>query len=1211
MNQVKFFRSVLSGVVSIRNRVDLESLTTQIPDNSIGSEAIQVRLKDEAVIKYLSEGIYTSWKSAIRELFANELTAALTAKEIDPDANPRIEIRVNPETRELVIHGVDSLGITQDTFADKLIYYGRSGNTSSRKLGRFGFGMKCVSSDTECLTTDGWKKYSQIEVGSQIATYNMNSGVVEYKPLRAIHTYDYTGKIFKLGWSHGPIVTENHRNVVCRLHTYRQGGSGEQGSQTPRPLRNGKPYSPSDLFPRKRSRIEDVVETNKLSNTDKILLTASHDYPANDGVGSIELAALIGWTIAEGYYPKSIGNGKQNWRKVTRIGISQNEGEYADEIRGLMRRLGINWREERRKTNAGNTNILFVFRGPMATRIRQNAPNKMLNAFLASLPKKELEALFWALVKGESYTNGKGFVFVQKSKVTLDWFQIIALRLGYYCGTKYFASGNVSRAYVSKKKYRWLNRGHGRKKLVNPIEYSGIVWCPEVENGTWVARRDGWPFITGNSYVAIGKSIRIESHSRETNERFGVLGSEGAYFKRMSDTDLSVSDYGTKISVILKDDEEEEEETPYNGKTTVTKRRIIEFEELIKTIREVCRYSDIDTFLTITSDIKERKHPYYGWSSYESIVARAGREKISYSPKEYAESQLGISGKDSTKFEFELDEPDFCFFGILKSSNGNREVNVSPSNGEVRLIKMPIEVTVPEERQDRRGETREVEPEYPMSFWFVNLKDESVFPPTPDRERLKEGSFVRVHETILKFLKDKFAEMQINSFADYRNSKFKEVLDEARPSSPLRDFLTEGTCKVLDILDTDVIPATPSDESAEYRHHWRSRYSSGYKIKDLVSKSENLFILPRELTRQGKDFVLPKKRAQLIQRILRAKYQDAIVFLHPGVYQSYQFEEHLASIKLLQRLLTDRFHVKDAKTEAEKIKKELGKEWRKLADVEPRRKKDEGRGVTEIVVWKCDNSYGRIEPVRTKPSEVGKIPLLRVRANLKEWVNLLKKYSVREYAITKEIKSLDAGLSEEEFREYLAKRSEVSTASGRESIQKVASTQKKDPLIVLRFCDPEILKYYKPHHCSQVICVTTDEEAFRAVAYMKLANKKFIETDLVDRKVLRERLAKVCVNKAGTNGRNDRDECSSLSAITSSILSEGTGEDDYHWSSSHQEAINYMFIALSKMPESNASETGNPCKNRNKIVSLLWDALSNTYDTKKMKGLVQTAVSYA
>ena len=249
-------------------------------------DIIQVRLKDEAVIKYLSEGIYTSWKSAVRELFANELTAALTAKEIDPNANPTIEIRIDPEEREFIIHGIDSLGITQQTFADKLIYYGRSGNKSSKKLGRFGFGMKCVSSDTECLTVDGWRKYFEIPAGTLIATYNIKKGFVEYKPLRAIHTYEYEGELFRLGWSHGPIVTKTHRNVVSRLHSTRQGGSGRQGRGNSRQMRNGKLFSPSDLFPRKKFRVEEIMETHRLSNTDKILLSAPHRYVENGGLGS-------------------------------------------------------------------------------------------------------------------------------------------------------------------------------------------------------------------------------------------------------------------------------------------------------------------------------------------------------------------------------------------------------------------------------------------------------------------------------------------------------------------------------------------------------------------------------------------------------------------------------------------------------------------------------------------------------------------------------------------------------------------------------------------------------------------------------------------------------------------------------------------------------------------------------------------------------------
>ena len=1179
-------------------------------------DIIQVRLKDEAVIKYLSEGIYTSWKSAIRELFANELTAALTSKEIDPNANPTIEIRIDPETRGLTIHGIDSLGITQDTFADKLIYYGRSGNTSSRKLGRFGFGLKCVSSDTECLTIDGWRKYADITTGTLIATYNIKEGLVEYQPLRAIHTYKYDGDLFRLGWSHGPIVTGNHRNVVSRLHSARQGGSGRQGPRHHRQMRNGKLFSPSDLFPRKKFRTDEITETTHLSNTDKILLTASHKYIENEGLGSEDLAALIGWVITEGNYLRSVGKGKQEWRHVTAIRISQNEGAYADEIRNLLRRLGTTWTESLRKNKAGNVNILFAIHGPLANRIRQIAPDKHLNSFLASLPRNELEDLFWAMIKGDGSPNHanrgyENYFFHQKSRVTIDWFQIIALRLGYYCGTKYDAKGNVSVAYISKRKYRGLNRGHGRTKLVTPVGYSGIVWCPEVDNGTWVARRDGWPFITGNSYVSLGKNIKIETYARETGEKYGIVGSEGTHFRRIPDDELTISQYGTKISIALRDEEREEEETSYSGKVTTVKRKIISFEDLIKTIRDVCRFSDVDTYLTITSDIKEKKYysSYYSSGSfYESSVAKAGREKINYSPKEYANLASHFMLGDRSTFEFKLDDSDFYFHGVLATSGGNHnEVSVDSDNGEVRLLKMPIEVTIPESRQDHGGGTREVRPEYPMTCWLVNLKDETVFEPTPDRERLKEGLYSPVHEKIVKFLKDKFAGMEIGSFEDYRNSKYREIIEAASPSSDLREFLTVKTCQVRDVLETDVIPASDSEEEEEsraYRSRWRSRYSTGYKLKDLVLKSEHLFMMPRELTRVGKDFVLPKKRARLIQKVLRTKYPDAIVFMHPGVYDSFRFAERIPSISQLQTLLREEFHIKDAKTEADKIRKELGKAWSKIAGVEkiPNERKKE---IDEVVVWKSNSEYGRIEPIRINPSQLSD-EVVRIKGNMKEWVDLLKKYSIRQYGVTKEIKGLNCGISEEEFRDHLSATA-VATVKGTRRLDEVSKS--KLPIMVFHFCDPEILEYYKPKGY-QIICTTTSEETFAAAAYLKLSAKEFTVTDVVNRKTLAEMLKHFC----GTSTKRESDHDRSIWSFVDFGSKHDLEVDENDWTESQQEAINYLYMALSSMiiaqkKYGNGASAGNH-EGGIRLVSLLWDALSNVYDTGKMKHQVETAMKY-
>ena len=105
-----------------------------------GLETVAVRLKEESVVKYLSQTIYSSWTSALRELYANELTAAKKAKR-EYKAEPTIELRLDPETRELIIWGRESLGITGEKLKI-LRYYGRSGNFSGEDAGQFGFGFK-------------------------------------------------------------------------------------------------------------------------------------------------------------------------------------------------------------------------------------------------------------------------------------------------------------------------------------------------------------------------------------------------------------------------------------------------------------------------------------------------------------------------------------------------------------------------------------------------------------------------------------------------------------------------------------------------------------------------------------------------------------------------------------------------------------------------------------------------------------------------------------------------------------------------------------------------------------------------------------------------------------------------------------------------------------------------------------------------------------
>ena len=123
-------------------------------------------------------------------------------------------------------------------------------------------------------------------------------------------------------------------------------------------------------------------------------------------------------------------------------------------------------------------------------------PDKELNKFLVSLPRGELKAFFIGLISGDGHIrkdDGR-ISFIQKSRKTKDWFQIIAFRLGYH------SIQNKNVVYLTNRGFIGIRGTNGKGKSIKKIYYRGKVWCPKTPNGTWVARRNGKIFITGNTF---------------------------------------------------------------------------------------------------------------------------------------------------------------------------------------------------------------------------------------------------------------------------------------------------------------------------------------------------------------------------------------------------------------------------------------------------------------------------------------------------------------------------------------------------------------------------------------------------------------------------------------------------------------------------------------------------------------------------------------
>ena len=111
----------------------------QVIENGV----IPVRLEED-VVRFRVGHLYASPASGFRELYANELRACRTARD-KYGANPRIGITVSVSDRILVIHGIDSLGITENSFMNTLSVLGETDNQDGAEVGQWGWGAAAAA----------------------------------------------------------------------------------------------------------------------------------------------------------------------------------------------------------------------------------------------------------------------------------------------------------------------------------------------------------------------------------------------------------------------------------------------------------------------------------------------------------------------------------------------------------------------------------------------------------------------------------------------------------------------------------------------------------------------------------------------------------------------------------------------------------------------------------------------------------------------------------------------------------------------------------------------------------------------------------------------------------------------------------------------------------------------------------------------------------
>jgi hypothetical protein len=342
-------------------------------------------------------------------------------------------------------------------------------------LGKAGLNHWCVDETTEVLTADGWRTQDRLAVGDVVLTLNMDSGLSEWQPVEDIYRAAVTDEpmVEMVGRNHSSLTTPNHRWPTRALD-----GSTHR-----------------------------IVETADLRRTSRIVTgTPSGDQPTDPKYAD-DLVELVAWYWTEGSAYSAGG-----------LCIAQSHGRnprYVARIRAALTRLygpavvtlagsdGPAWREriQSNETSYGGPVTVFYLNAAAAAPVHAAAPGKRVSlGFIRALTPAQL-VLFTATSEmgdGQHHRAGRSDIW-QADPAMLDAYELALILQG-----RMVVRGDEGRRVGVWKQTTVQPVNAARAPTVNgarvhDVTYTGTIWCPVTENGTWLSRRDGKIAYSGNT----------------------------------------------------------------------------------------------------------------------------------------------------------------------------------------------------------------------------------------------------------------------------------------------------------------------------------------------------------------------------------------------------------------------------------------------------------------------------------------------------------------------------------------------------------------------------------------------------------------------------------------------------------------------------------------------------------------------------------------
>ncbi len=369
----------------------------------------------------------------------------------------------------------------------------------------------CVDTSTEIMTGTGWRFWDMLEEGKDEAlTLNPRTGMSEWQPIEKIFHYPGPHDLISMeATTHSSLTTPDHRWIVERYRAHHKDRvwdwrtTEELGSLTPIPR-----VVPCAELPTMPKYEDDFVE-------------------------------LVAWYWTEGNVVFDRGRPTSSFSQSRRV-----YPENCDRIEWALCRLigppgpqhaGHHWNE-----SVDVDNFMTYRLSPEVTQVLLDVvhgPDKLVTPeFIRSMTKSQLDLFIHVsiladgtdrLVRGSDGSVAPSIVISQSVAERVRRFEMACALADRPTNTSYSAKhGQTSCALLATRRaapngsITW-GRAHGG---VATVHHDGAVWCPKTANGTWLARRRGTVYYTGNSEGAFhafdGLRMALFGHAVQPLEDF-------------------------------------------------------------------------------------------------------------------------------------------------------------------------------------------------------------------------------------------------------------------------------------------------------------------------------------------------------------------------------------------------------------------------------------------------------------------------------------------------------------------------------------------------------------------------------------------------------------------------------------------------------------------------------------------------------------------